>query len=62
MKTDKKNENWNVSITNKFIKLVSQFRSLTTDPIISSSKWIIYGIAIFLCVLAAIIFFRNSYF
>ncbi|MFL3019042.1 MAG: hypothetical protein ACJZ17_06395 [Acidimicrobiales bacterium] len=62
MKTDKKNENWNVSITNKFIKLVSQFRSLTTDPIISSSKWIIYGIAIFLCVLAAIIFFGIAIF
>ena len=57
MKTNKKNENWTASITNKFIKTVSQFRSFTTDPIISSSKWIIYGIAILLCVFVAIIFF-----
>ena len=48
MKTNKENENWTTSITNKFIKVVSQFRSFTTDPIVSSSKWIIYGIAILL--------------
>ena len=57
MKPNKENENWTTSITNKFIKAVSQFRSFTTDPIISSSKWIIYGIAILLCVFVAIIFF-----
>ena len=57
MKTNKENENWTTSITNKFIKVVSQFRSFTTDPIVSSSKWIIYGIAILLCVFTAVIFF-----
>ena len=57
MKTNKENENWTTSITNKFIKVVSQFRSFTTDPIVSSSKWIIYGIAILLCVFTSVIFF-----
>ena len=57
MKTNKKNENWTASITNKFIKTVSQFRSFTTDPIISSSKWIIYGLAVLLCVFTALILF-----
>jgi len=57
MKTSKKNENWAASITSKFIKTVSQFRSFTTDPIISSSKWIIYGLAVLLCVFTALILF-----
>ena len=57
MKTNKKNENWTASITNKFIKTVSQFRSFTTDPIISSSKWIIYGLAVLICVFTALILF-----
>ena len=57
MKNIKKNENWATSITNKFIRTVSQFRSFTTDPIISSSKWIIYGLAVLLCVFTALILF-----
>ena len=57
MKTSKKNENWAASITSKFIKTVSQFRSFTTDPIISSSKWIIYGLAVLICVFTALILF-----
>ena len=62
MKTNKKNENWNSSITNKFIKTVSQFRSFTTDPIIYSSKWIIYGLAVLLCVFTALILFGIAIF
>ena len=62
MKTNKKNEKWTASITNKFIKTVSQFRSFTTDPILSSSKWIIYGLAILLCIFAAIILFGIAIF
>ena len=57
MKTNNQNENLTASITNKFIKTVSQFRSFTTDPIISSSKWIIYGLAVLLCVFTALILF-----
>jgi len=62
MKTNKKNENWTASITNKFIKTVSQFRSFTTDPIISSSKWIVYGLAVLLCVFTALILFGIAIF
>ena len=62
MKTNKKNENWTASITNKFIKTVSQFRSFTTDPIISSSKWIIYGLAVLFFVFTALILFGIAIF
>lgn len=62
MKTNNKNENWTASITNKFIKTVSQFRSFTTDPIISSSKWIIYGLAVLLCVFTTLILFGIAIF
>ena len=62
MKTNKKNENWTASITNKFIKTVSQFLSFTTDPIITSSKWIIYGLAVLLCVSTALILFGIAIF
>ena len=57
MKTNNQNENLTASITNKFIKTVSQFRSFTTDPIISSSKWIIYGLAVLLCIFTALVLF-----
>jgi len=62
MKTNNKNENWTASITNNFIKTVSQFRSFTTDPIISSSKWIIYGLAVLLCVFTTLILFGIAIF
>ena len=50
-------KNWAYSLTNKFIETVSRFRSFTTEPIISSSKWVIYGLSMFLCVFTAIVLF-----
>lgn len=57
MNTNRNNEEQNRTglITNKFIEIVSRFRSFTTDPIITSSKWFIYGLGIFTCALVAII-------
>tara|TARA_B110000438_G_C15717415_1_gene608154 strand:+ start:632 stop:934 length:303 start_codon:yes stop_codon:yes gene_type:complete len=59
--TESKNS-FTSGLVEKFVSYVSQLRSITTEPLLTSVKWVIYGLAALICSFAALTFFAIGIF